>query len=99
MAIAVTNSATTAQRKSIDRRITRAYASVVRVKLALNARNSTNCDGARCRSRTALKAGLKVSELKAEIATEIAIVRANWLYSLPVTPGRNATGTNTAIRT
>ena len=29
--------------------------------------------------------------------TEIATVNANWLYSRPVTPGMNATGTNTAL--
>ena len=33
------------------------------------------------------------------MATEIAMVSANWLYSRPVTPGRKATGTNTASST
>ena len=31
--------------------------------------------------------------------TAIAMVRANWLYSWPVSPGMKATGTNTAIST
>src|SRR5262249_30455976 len=43
--------------------------------------------------------GVKVSELKAEIAMEKAMVRANCLYSSPVVPGKNATGTNTDTRT
>jgi hypothetical protein len=40
-----------------------------------------------------------VSETTAEIITEMAIVRANWLYSLPVRPGMKATGTNRAAST
>ena len=44
-------------------------------------------------------AGLNVSELNAEKTNEKTIVIANWLYSLPVSPGMNATGTNTAAST
>ncbi len=43
--------------------------------------------------------GVKVSELKAEIAMENAIVSENCWYSKPVVPGKNATGTNTATST
>ncbi len=46
----------------------------------------------------ALKAGLSVSALMEEIATEIAMVIANCWYSLPVMPPMAATGTKTAIR-
>ena len=44
-------------------------------------------------------AGLNVSELNAEKTNEKTIVIANWLYSFPVIPGMNATGTNTAAST
>ena len=42
---------------------------------------------------------MNVSELKAEIAMEKAMVSENCLYSSPVVPGKNATGTNTATST
>ena len=42
---------------------------------------------------------MKVSELNAEIAMENAMVSENCWYSSPVVPGKNATGTNTAIST
>src|ERR1700758_3560589 len=44
-------------------------------------------------------AGVRVSALNAEIATENAIVRANWRNKIPVVPGNKATGTNTATST
>src|SRR5260221_405456 len=44
-------------------------------------------------------AGVSVSALNAEIATENAIVSANWRNKIPVVPGNNATGTNTATST
>src|SRR5207244_8001792 len=37
--------------------------------------------------------------LKAEMEIEKAIVSANWRNRIPVVPGKNATGTNTATRT
>jgi hypothetical protein len=37
--------------------------------------------------------------LKAEIAMENAMVRANWRNRIPVVPGKKATGTNTAHST
>ena len=51
------------------------------------------------RRNTADIAGLNVSELIAEKTNEKTIVMANWLYSRPVRPGMNATGTNTAAST
>jgi len=54
-----------------------AYACVAKVNPALKARNGSQRDGGRCRNSTPLKAGLRVSELKADIATEIAMVNAN----------------------
>ena len=47
----------------------------------------------------AASAGLKVSELKAEMTVETAIVTANWRKNCPVIPLMNAHGTNTAQRT
>jgi len=47
------------------------------LKPVLKTRKGTKRDGVPCRSRTAQSAGLRVNELNAEIATEIAIVRAN----------------------
>jgi hypothetical protein len=44
-------------------------------------------------------AGVSVSATKSEIEIEHAIVRANCLYSWPVTPGKKPTGTNTASST
>src|SRR6202171_4763110 len=44
-------------------------------------------------------AGVSVSALKAEIATEKAIVSANCRKRMPVVPGKSATGTNTATNT
>ena len=44
-------------------------------------------------------AGVRVSALKAEIAIENAMVSANWRNRMPVVPGKNATGTNTATST
>ena len=43
--------------------------------------------------------GVSVSAQNSEIVIEHAIVSANCLYSSPVVPGKNATGTNTASRT
>src|ERR1019366_2193893 len=51
------------------------------------------------RNSNADSQGVNVSELKAEIAIENAIVSENCLYSSPVVPGKNATGTNTATST
>ena len=48
-----------------------------------------------CLSISAHIAGVSVSAVKPEIATDTAIVTANCLYSCPVVPGRNAAGTNT----
>ena len=50
----------------------------------------------RGRSSSAASAGLSVSELKAEIIVETAMVRANWRKNWPVMPLMNAHGTNTA---
>ena len=44
---------------------------------ALNQRNGANCASPRWRRKAALSAGLSVSELNAEIPTEIATVSAN----------------------
>ena len=45
------------------------------------------------------RAGLKVSELNAEITVETAIVKANWRKNWPMMPVMNAHGMNTAERT
>ena len=50
------------------------------------------------RSSIADKAGLSVNALKAEKATETAMVTANCWYILPVMPGIKAVGMNTAMR-
>ena len=47
----------------------------------------------------AARAGLSVSELKAENTVETAIVTANWRKNWPVMPLMNAHGTNTAHST
>ena len=47
----------------------------------------------------AARAGLKVSELNAEITVETAMVRANWRKNMPVMPLMKAHGTNTADST
>ena len=47
----------------------------------------------------AARAGLSVSELKAEITVETAMVRANWRKNWPVMPLMKAHGTNTADST
>ena len=47
----------------------------------------------------AASAGESVSAITPEITIEIEIVIANCLYSVPVTPPRNATGMNTATST
>ena len=44
-------------------------------------------------------AGVRVSATMPEITTAIDSVTANWRYSSPVRPPRNAIGTNTAHRT
>ena len=44
-------------------------------------------------------AGVKVTDTNAEKNIENAIVKANCLYNFPVVPGKNATGTNTVIKT
>src|SRR5215469_17056157 len=76
-----------------------AYLCRAQSKAKLKARNGGKCGGLSWRSSTAHSAGLRVSELNAENATEIAMVNANWLYRRPVIPGKNAIGTNTAPRT
>jgi hypothetical protein len=43
--------------------------------------------------------GVSVSATKPDSTTAIAIVTANWRYSSPVRPPRNAIGTNTAHST
>src|SRR6266853_6939032 len=45
------------------------------------------------------RAGVSVSALTAEMATENEIVSANWRNKIPVVPGTTATGTNTATNT
>ena len=47
----------------------------------------------------AARAGLNVSELKAEMIVETAMVRANWRKNCPVMPLMKAHGTNTADST
>ena len=49
--------------------------------------------------RIAASAGLSVSELKAEMAVDTAIVKANCRKNCPVIPEMNAVGTNTAHST
>ena len=44
-------------------------------------------------------AGVRVKALKAEMEIEKAMVRANCRNKMPVVPGKNATGTNTATST
>src|SRR6266567_9174348 len=51
------------------------------------------------RRNIADKAGDSVSALNAEMAIENAIVSANCRYRIPVVPGKNDTGTKTAINT
>src|ERR1017187_2159051 len=51
------------------------------------------------RRNIAESAGESVSALKAEMAIENAMVSENCLYRIPVVPGKNETGTNTAIST
>ena len=51
------------------------------------------------RRNMAERAGERVSALKAEMAMENAIVSENWRYRIPVVPGKNETGTKTAIST
>ena len=53
----------------------------------------------RGRKETAESAGLSVSELKAEMIVEAAMVKANWRKNCPVMPVMNAQGTNTALST
>src|SRR5262249_59213092 len=80
------------------------------VKVRLNTRknqpstvSSTQLSGSRRAprglSRIAASAGLKVSELKALMTVDTAMVTANWRKNAPETPPRNAQGTNTAQRT
>ena len=51
------------------------------------------------RNSRAASAGLSVSELKAEMIVDTAIVRANCRKNCPVMPVMNAQGTKTALRT
>src|SRR6266567_7187596 len=51
------------------------------------------------RRNIADNAGDSVSALNAEMAIENAIVSANCRYRIPVVPGKNDTGTNTAMST
>ena len=53
----------------------------------------------RVRSSSAVSAGLSVSELKAEIIVDTAIVNANCRKNCPVMPLMNAQGINTALST
>src|SRR6187200_2055015 len=50
-------------------------------------------------SSNADSAGVSVTALNTDSATANAIVIENWAYSRPVVPGKNATGTNTAMST
>ncbi len=50
-------------------------------------------------NRIAHSAGLSVSELKAEMIVDAAIVSANCLKNSPLMPAMNAVGTNTAAST
>ena len=50
-------------------------------------------------SSSAHSAGVNVSATTPEIVTAVATVTANCWYSLPASPPRNATGTNTDTRT
>jgi len=50
-------------------------------------------------SRRAESAGVRVNALKAEMAIEKAMVKANWRKRMPVVPGKKATGTKTATST
>src|SRR5207253_8892256 len=50
-------------------------------------------------NRIAASAGLSVSELKAQISVDTAMVSANWRKNCPVIPEMNAHGTNTADST
>ena len=52
-----------------------------------------------CARKMAASAGARVSALKAEIVMENAMVSANCRNRMPVVPGKNATGTNTATST
>ena len=47
----------------------------------------------------AARAGLSVTALKVEMATEKAMVSANCRNRMPVVPGKKATGTKTAMST
>ena len=79
---------------------TESYEFSTQPRPALNQRNRKNrVSRAFWRRNSRDIAGLNESELKAENMNENTIVIANWLYSLPVIPGMNATGTNTAART
>ena len=53
----------------------------------------------RGRSKRAVRAGLKLSELNAEMNVETAIVRANCRKNCPVIPLMKAQGMNTALKT
>src|SRR3984885_2907924 len=61
----------------------------------------SNCCGRASspRRNNADNAGESVSALNAEIAIANAMVSENWRYRMPVAPGKNETGTNTAIST
>ena len=61
--------------------------------------NGSKAPFARRLSRMAASAGLRVSELKAEMTVETAMVRANWRKNWPMMPVMNAHGTNTAAST
>src|SRR5262249_28255536 len=79
---------------------TASYDSSIHRRPALNQRNRKNrVSPCLARRNSRAIAGLKVSELRAEKTNEKTIVMANWLYSRPVIPGMNATGTNTAAST
>src|SRR5580704_13559012 len=76
------------------------YQAVIRSITRLNSWKKRPCARSRWWPRKiADSAGVNVSALNAEIETENAMVSANWRKRIPVVPGNNATGTNTATST
>ncbi len=77
------------------------YPSVARPNTRLNQRKNAPTgprDSFFGRNKTAARAGLRVNALKADKATETAMVTANCWYNRPVIPGMKAVGINTAAR-
>src|SRR6266851_4796359 len=76
------------------------YASVPAATTRLKARKKAPCSRSRwCPRKIAESAGVSVKALNVEMATENAMVSANWRNKIPVVPGNNATGTNTETKT